>query len=407
MSAHDGFWDGRKPAAVLKHGVLANYLTPFCAMTSSTSVGNRVWFIDAYAGPGEYKPGPGESSGAPGSPLIAMNAANRLAKMNRPRHLRCVFIEQEPEHIRSLQALVASENFGNRHVVFKGSAEANLRAAVERVGKDPLLTFLDPFGTALPFDLMKSTLLARPPAAKNEILLNFHLPSVARIGALLRRPTGLGPADQHTLERLDLFLGSQHWRKTFLERYSPGNAGTATEGALAVAEQFRRRVFEQSGYRSFVIDIRKAIGHLPIFQLTLFFRHNAAEYKFADAASLANAAWRKSLSELSARDNAIEYADALLPAEFSQTQFEDQWRSDESALAKSFSNAIVENIIGLFRNRAQIKVRDNVAELYGSVLGLAGEKHLRAAWKQLAAQGITNPHSTRLIDGTIERHFGH
>lgn len=51
MAANDSFFQERKPAAVLKHAVLAEYFNVFCAMVGGSFAG-PVWLVDGYAGPG-------------------------------------------------------------------------------------------------------------------------------------------------------------------------------------------------------------------------------------------------------------------------------------------------------------------------------------------------------------------
>lgn len=397
-------FDNEQAAAALKHALLANYLTPFAVMTSGASEGNRVWFIDAYAGPGRYERQPGEVEGKPGSPLIALGIGKRIATIAKtPRHLNCIFIEREPAYANLLKGIVVAGNFPADTVVETGDAADHLASSVARAGKDPLLTFLDPFGTALPRKLMMDTLFARDSTATNEVLLNFHLLSVARIGSLLGQPGELSQQDQKTVARLDAFIGHDPWRAAFLEHYEPTKEGSATLGALAVASLFRDQVKAESGYDSFAIDIRKAAGYLPIFQLTLFYRHTAAEYKFADAASLANQKWRRSLLEAELREDAEKHSDALFAADFSEEQFEERWKADEKALSGMWGSDIEANILQLLKSRSSFRIREHVRALYGKHLGLAGEKHLRAAWAALEARHIVQKRPANLYYGEITR----
>ena len=402
MTNNANHFDNEQAAAVLKHALLANYLAPFAVMTSGSSDGNRVWFIDAYAGPGRYERQPGESEGKPGSPLIALGIGNTIEKIGTtPRHLRCIFIEKDPSYAKLLKGIVVAGNFPGDTVVEIGDAADFLASSLDKVGKDPLLTFLDPFGTALPRKLMMDTLFAREASSTNEVLLNFHLLSVARIGSLLGQPGQLSEQDHKTISRLDAFIGHDPWREAFLAHYEPAKDGSATAGALAVASLFRDQVRAESGYESFAIDIRKAAGHLPIFQLTLFYKHSAGEYKFADAASIANQKWRRRLLEVGMREDAEKHADALFAAEFSEEQFEQKWKIDEKALSQAWSAAIEGNILQLLKSMPSIRVSEHVKELYGEFIGLAGEKHLRSAWVSLETRGLVEKHPAKLYYGQI------
>lgn len=384
MANHDHYFDEKQAAAVLKHGVLANYVRIFGVMTSLQNQARRAWFIDAYAGAGKYE------SGDAGSPLIALQAARALQSIKDPRDLRCIFIEQDQKNFAELTRVVIATNQVPPPTLIEGPADGKLPEAVAQVGTDPLLTFLDPFGTSLPRNLMVETLLKRPGDGISEVLLNFHLGSVARIGPFASDPDKLDDGDRKTLERLDLFLGYEDWRDIFLKSYQKGVPRTATAGAQEVAKDYRARIQHETGYLSFPVEVRKARGQVPIFELTLFFKGDSpAEYKFADAASYANAAWRKRVSEDEARTNAAKYSNALISLgdEFSASQFESSWKADEKRLSREWTDGLKANLRSL-QPRFPLRVQGNLGHIFGEFLGLAGEKHLRAAWNELATEGI-------------------
>lgn len=400
MASHDRYFDEKQAAAVLKHGVLSHYINVFGAMTSLQNDARRAWFIDAYAGAGKYE------SGDAGSPLIALKASRALAQItNAPRDLRCIFIEQDKKNFDELASVVAATNHNPAPTLIRGAADTKLPEAVKQVGADPLLTFLDPFGTSLPRRLMVETLLQRPSNAVSEVLLNFHLGSIARIGAFASRPQDLSDGDRKTLARLDLFLGYEDWRDVFLKTYQQGVERTATAAAQEVAKDYRARITNETGYQTFPIEVRKGKGHVPIFELTLFFKGNTpAEYKFADVASYANAAWRKRVSEDEARKNAAKYPDALfsLGDDFSAAQFESSWKADEKRLARELVDGVKDNLRALL-GELPVRVQGNVQRIYGDYLGLAGEKHLRKAWNELADEGKLKRFPAKPHYGTLER----
>jgi hypothetical protein len=49
------FFESRKAAAVLKHGILSRYPVIFASKTGKDVENNRVVFLDGYAGRGEYE----------------------------------------------------------------------------------------------------------------------------------------------------------------------------------------------------------------------------------------------------------------------------------------------------------------------------------------------------------------
>lgn len=405
MTDHDDFWVSKQSAAVLKHGVLSSYIYPFATMTGSH--GRTVWFIDAYAGPGRYAQVDGQGEGEAGSPLIAMNAMRDLAQMTSPRTLKCAFIERDKAHVASLRAMASERVLPTVPVIVHGDAREELPALIAKAGADPVLTFLDPYGTALPYDLLTKTLLKRPVSGMNEVLLNLHITSLARIGALLGRQEELGTADAKTLERLDMFLGHDEWRGIFAQTYRRNVEGSATAAALEVAADYRERVRRDTGYDSFPIEIRRAETHVPLFQLTLFYRNGVAAYKFADAASIGHARWREFNMRAEARANGIQYQDALLAEDYSDEVFQARFDISEKELLQRLCSEVEGNIIGLLRQRATLVLdRDeDLKAILGDTLGIAGEKHLRVAWDQAAARGVAKPRDKRskLYGARIER----
>lgn len=389
MTNHDEFWSRKQSAAVLKHAVLKNYLIPFTMMTAGANSKFQAWFVDGYAGPGQYAPEEGgDSEGQEGSPAVALGVARFVASRTPPRRLRCVFIEQDGEHVRSLEGFVSDHKDVHARVIH-GPVQSELAGVVSEMGADPALTFLDPYGTALPYDLMRRSLLART-APKNEVLLNLHVTSLSRIGGILGRGENLTSADSRTLQRLDTFLGQDEWREVFLGTFRKSVEGSATAAALEVASHFRAKVKKDTGYDSFAVDVRRAEGHVPLFQLTLFYRSGYAAYKFADASSLGHAKWREFNMRAEARRNGVMYADALLGEDYTEEAFEEQFAHDEKALRERLCHDVARNIRELLRSRAELSLsRDSdIKAIYGGALGLAGEKHLRAAWDRLAASGV-------------------
>lgn len=403
MTATEKFFEKRKPAAVFKHALLDGYVTVFSAMTSTRSAGNRVWYIDGYAGPGIYDPQPGEPRQI-GSPLLALATAQKLAALSSPRDLRCAFIEKKRGHAQKLEVVMAEHAFpGFTYSVHHGSVEQCLDAVVTEVGNDPLLTFLDPFGTSLPWAQMKKTLFGRSRKTANEVLLNMSLDSVRRIGGVLGKGDTSSPSNQKTLAHLDAFLGDTDWRQVFLEHYRPNSPGSATLAALEVAKYFRERVHDETGYRSFIVPIRKQLDHEPIFLMTLFYTHPAASYKFANAASSAGEKWRKCLDEEKRRADAERHPNTLFGDDFNQQTFDDEWRRGEEKLRAEWESIIAGNIVELLNRQSEVTVLDHVALIYGETLGLAREKHLRAAWKKLAAQGKVAPPPGDLASAVVRK----
>ncbi|WP_200930883.1 hypothetical protein, partial [Microbacterium sp. Leaf351] len=56
---------------------------------------------------------------------------------------------------------------------------------------------------------------------------------------------------------------------------------------------------------------------------------------------------------------------------------------------------IKRNIVALLQERGSLVVATSIAEIYGSTITLAREKHLHRAWDQLSAERVVLPRVTK------------
>lgn len=397
MTEHADFFQAVKPAAVLKHAVLEGYVKVFTTMTGSTGSGT-VWVVDAYAGPGEYAQD-GDEPAVPGSPRIVCDLAESLAGSGR--RLRGIFIEQKRTYAAQLRSVVGTSA---EHVVYEGTAGDHLSNALALAGSDPVLLFLDPFGVSLPLDVLVTAVKARPRGAKTEILLNFNLEAVSRIGGILAS-TKRQPPHEKTLERADQFLGGTWWREEFLKACSDGDDATATEAAFTVAEGFRAEVLQRTGLRGIHVPIRRRAGAPPLFLLTLFTGYPKATYIFVDMASGANAKWRDFNRQKALAEDIEKHSNSLFGVDLFEEISAADHRDAEAALDAEWVRTIKENIAQLIDARAELVVATDIVEIYGTTVTLAREKHLRQAWDELSAEGLVAARDkpTKLRDQTIRR----
>ncbi|WP_206079723.1 hypothetical protein [Propioniciclava coleopterorum] len=75
MTRHEGFFQQRQPAAVLKHALLREYTKVFASTVGSQDRARPVWVIDGYAGAGAYEEPDPEGTHPDGSPLIVLKMA--------------------------------------------------------------------------------------------------------------------------------------------------------------------------------------------------------------------------------------------------------------------------------------------------------------------------------------------
>ncbi|MBN9198468.1 MAG: three-Cys-motif partner protein TcmP [Microbacterium ginsengisoli] len=386
MTANEDFFQGRKPAAVLKHAVLEGYLSVFATMTGSTGSGT-VWAIDAYAGPGIYA-AIGDEPAAAGSPQIVCDLANRLSARVC---LRGVFIERKPTYADQLRTVVGD---GGEHVVFNGDAADFLPEAIRAAGSDPVLLFLDPFGVSLPRDLLIETVTGRPRGATTEVLLNFNVEAVSRIGGILMSPR-TQPHDVKTLRRADEFLGGDWWRDAFIAARRSNDTASATAAAQEVSRIYQQTVFDRTGLRAVHVPIRRRTSAQPLFFLTLFTRYPKAPYIFIDVASSANQKWREFNRRLALSEDLDRYSGSLIPADMAGSWSEADHRDTEARLEEEWVREIKRNIVALLQERGSLVVATSIAEIYGSTITLAREKHLHRAWDQLSAERVVLPRVTK------------
>src|SRR5947209_5758425 len=82
-----------EPHTAKKHEILKRYFQAWLPILGHTN--NRLLYIDAFAGPGEY------SGGEDGSPLVILKAA-RDHSLKVSSELRCIFVEAEPDRYNHL-----------------------------------------------------------------------------------------------------------------------------------------------------------------------------------------------------------------------------------------------------------------------------------------------------------------
>ncbi|MEC3979829.1 three-Cys-motif partner protein TcmP [Amycolatopsis sp. H20-H5] len=406
MTSHDKFFQRRQAAAVLKHGILRRYSIVFASKTGFTSKGGRVVYLDGFAGPGRYAPEEGSAEGVEGSPLLAMRTAERVEGWRR--QLQCIFVERDPVYAANLRETLAAEAPESMtYEVLQGDVSEHLEHALTTAGDSPLFAFLDPFGTGLPYADLAGRLLARPTPFPTEVLLNFNLEAVRRIGGLLTGDVTDAPdtGREASLRRIDEFLGDDWWRQKFRAARSaaadPQRA--AAWAAEEVVREFCGRVTVDTGYQTFLVPIRRQPHHAPLFMMILFYRHRDAPYAFNEAVSGANKEWRYFHHEL----NLHEQQASVEPDLFGGTLVPEMLIADNMRAEKEAERGwiidIIANIRGLVAERDAVDVRDHTAGIFGGTLGLARGMHLRAAWDHLAEENLVQPRESGKLEKQVIR----
>jgi three-Cys-motif partner protein len=392
------FSENKQAAAILKHGILERYLASFVGKLGSTSLDNRVGYLDGYAGSGVYVNEITRRISS-GSPKIALDLASGL----KGRQLECAFVELQATQFRSLRDLVATS--GDPHATAHfGDVAQHAEAVLKRFEGIPLLVFLDPFGTALETGIVVDRILNRKGSAPTELLLNFSIDSVRRIGSLYYKPEGT-KGREASLRRLTNWLGGDWWQEHFSEASKGEVSVRATHAAEAVFREYVTRINSASGSGSFAVPIRRQAHHKPIFNLTLFFQRTYAIAPFNEAVSKATETWRRHLQDLDMSE--ADYLDGLalpLPGMSRVEELTQVFEGVEVAFKRDTIELIKASIRAQLGSRAELKMRSDFQRIYGEAIGSGRELHLRAAWKELAILHEVNPCPTGSLDSaTIRR----
>lgn len=327
---YDEFFLERQGAAILKHGVLGRYLRYFASKTGRYAPGNRVVYVDGYAGPGLY------ADGNAGSPLIAAQVHDLVDNI---RELDCTFVEADPDHAAQLEEALADAMPDAR--VFCGEMETHIGSILRRSQGLPMLAFIDPFGLGLSFHALERLTTRQQPT---DIILNVSLSAVRRFAGHLTSPKSYR-AKAAFVEKLDVALGGDWWQQMWID----------TRDADAICNEFCHRCASLRGYAMWT-DIHDRWGGPTVFYLLLISGHPDAHEGFIEFMSLAN-------DELREADPRVLSDDELL------LPLKDEWIS-------TIARNVEQNAEG-----GSFVVRDRIGDLYGSTLGYARKTHLRAAIK--------------------------
>lgn len=358
------FHDAKKPAAVMKHAIIDSYTSPFAGKAGKYSLGHRVAFIDGYAGPGRY------DNGEEGSGALLVRKARELASL--PRNLELHFVESDQPTAERLQSMLETEASDLKWTVSCGDISAHLPSLLDRCQDIPLLVYLDPFGLVIPFDEVVQVFQRAegPGVPATEVLINFSASSLRRIAGHL---TSKSPTPK-TLERMDKVCGGDWWRKVWLDHLPDKMAAES-----AVVQAYAQRLSEQARSGYWVIDVRAKAEHKPLYYLVFASRHPAGLQSFGESASLGLERWREFTAGQEAAGTLFGEDDS----------WRDAFQRDEKLLAERWVTGIADRIEKLLGQGVGVRAMDHFTDVFGDTVGLAREKHLRAAIKRLHAAGKT------------------
>lgn len=134
----DNFFEERKDWSKRKLAIVGGYLAGFSKILGSSTSQPCVYFIDGFAGAGQYK------DGSKGSPLLSAELALQYRNEQKPYRLNCINIKEDADNFQNLTCVTAQ--FSGLVQNYFGSFSSNLGAILNQIGQCPALFFLDPFG---------------------------------------------------------------------------------------------------------------------------------------------------------------------------------------------------------------------------------------------------------------------
>ncbi len=355
------YWQERALPGVLKHTLLSKYIPQFGGMTGSRT--GRVVYLDGYAGEGRYE------SGEPGSAEIALRVASHQLTARRLLW-KCFLAERDQQSAEKLEQVAVGYRARGVDVTVRpldvdGVLDEVLAAAVGV----PLFLFLDPCGLGLPMDRLAKVAAHRPAGgAPTELLMNFSMDAVRRLGGNERSPLGLAASSA----RMDQACGGPWWREYFTD--PQGLNGP--DPAEAVAAEYGRRLATETGMTVVSVPVRREPHHKPVYYLVFATRSPYGLWVFGDAVARARNAWWETLE--------IRQDTEDEGALFTRAQI---LRPDPKLVLAEAVPVIAENIARLHRERGRFKLVDDPLGVFGSYYGQVTEPAARAAVQHLHSDG--------------------
>jgi three-Cys-motif partner protein len=209
-------YSGREQTRI-KHFILEQYLQRLAFKVLHVA---DLTYVDAFSGPWETRSGNFEDSSFMIAIEVLKGAQRELARLGRPRRIRCFFCERDSSTFGKLQSAVSPHNNPAEHFeiqTYFGSftdAVSQIRAFV----RDSFtLVFIDPTGWT-GYDLPAlAPLIAR---RKTEVIINFMYDFINRAAAM---------SDPKTLGSLDALLGGPEWVQRLDPELAARNRGMAVE----------------------------------------------------------------------------------------------------------------------------------------------------------------------------------
>ena len=200
-----------EPHTIAKIEILKYYLKAWFRILAATRKGEKLLYVDGFAGPGVYRNHP---EGSPTAAIrIALEAVQELGARFIAKEIRCAFIESNTDRCEHLGKTIQEFETGHRvKITLKccefASGIEELRAEIPQpfCGEAPLFVFADPFGaTQVPFSSLANCMQSDTA----ELLINLDADGIGRIFA-----AGNPKRDE---QLTDLF-GTTEWQQKLTAR---------------------------------------------------------------------------------------------------------------------------------------------------------------------------------------------
>lgn len=248
MVANGDFFSDPKHASLAKITILRKYLKPFTYKLGSRPP-RRVWLVDGFAGQGIYNPDEGGRA-EDGSPAASAKLARELELSHVTQQLRTINVEADRDTFVKLIGNLAP--YKHLCVNINETFADALEQILDRIGKDPALFFLDPFGVS-GIEMHLLDRIRERAGRKTELLIHFSDRSVLRMAGHLddneqRKEVGRKAADAK-VARLDKMIGSPMWQSIWR------NKSLSTDQQIDEIAQLYASVLRERGY-DYVHEIR-------------------------------------------------------------------------------------------------------------------------------------------------------
>lgn len=351
-----GFFTEPQAAAILKHGILRRYLPVFAAKTGSWR--GEVLYLDCYAGPGTY------DDGSEGSPALALATADALDGYRGNASLHGHLIEKDPQSLDSLRGLLASRR--STWTLHAGDARDLIPGILATLPPvSPTFAFIDPFGLPVPFDhvvaIMKRGRVGASAGAATEVLINFSIPGINRVGGQLTgkgtNPGWLKSRDTH-VENMNRALGGDWWHEIW--------QSDASDRVALIRNGYAERLRLASGgtWHGFDVVVADRWMGPPSYHLLQFTQHPHGLWAFHECLSNAEEEYREFCHRGRFDFEPLDHREPLWITEI---------------------EASVERLV---QSTPQFRPVEQLAAVYGRTIGFAREKHLRAALRTLYKRGV-------------------